>query len=152
MAPEIRAVRDRLVVDLDGVVNRRQNRVGGEFENAAVVLVDAEFIGSGEHAVAFNAGDDFLAERYVGCDDPGAAVRGPADDSFHAVRTGIHFRDNVLLAFDFLDFQNIGEDSAVEEFAGDFDAVALGRLHGDETFEGLGIDVEARDEFANPVV
>ena len=117
-----------------------------------MVLVDAEFIRSGEHAVAFDAGDDFLTERNVRGDDAGAAVRGPADDSFHAVRTGIHFRDNVLLAFDFLDFENIREDSPVEEFARDFDAIALGRLHGDETFEGLGIDVEPGDEFANPVV
>ena len=65
VAPQVGTVGDGLVVDLDDAVGRSGEFAGAEFDNAGVIAIDAEFRAAGQHAVAFDAVDDLLAERHV---------------------------------------------------------------------------------------
>ena len=92
MAPEIGAMRDALVVDFDDVIGRGNLVVVAQFDDAGVVAVDSEFGSAGQHPFAFDAGDEFLAERNVDCADAGAAVGRAADDGPAAVACGFDDR------------------------------------------------------------
>ena len=156
VAPEVGTVGDGFVVDLEDAIGKASGEGRADlridFEDAGVIAVDGELGAAGQHAVAFDAIDDLLAERDVGGYDAGAAVGRAADDREFAVAAGVEGGLDVVAGGDGLDGFDASGAGAFEEFAGALDAFALGGLHGDELFEGLGGAVEVLDEFADPIV
>ncbi len=70
MAPQVGAVGDGLVVDLDDAVGAAAGDgapgAASSSTMPAVIAIDAEFGAAGEHAVALDAVDHLLAEGHVG--------------------------------------------------------------------------------------
>src|SRR5258706_14920796 len=98
MAPQVWAMRERLVVDVDYVVRlapwyRRPWFNAGQFQDSGRIAIQAKLSAAGEHAIAFSAVDDSLADlfraqaragRNIVGGDIRAAIRGTADHRLHA--------------------------------------------------------------------
>src|ERR1019366_8014768 len=143
VAPQVGAVGDGFVVDLDDAVRaagERRADGAGEFNDAGGVAVEAEFGAAGQHAVALDSVDDLLADG------------GAADYDLVAVEAGLDAGLHVVAAGDRFDGYDARGAGLGQQPAGFFDALALGGAHGDEALQLAGRSVQRRDVFANPVV
>src|SRR5262249_24989566 len=121
-------------------------------DDAVIVTIDSQLGGACQHAVAFDAGDDFDAEGYIDRAELRAAVGGAADDGLASVAFGVDDSLYVFAARDGLDGCDDGRGGFGEQGSRGFDALALRGLHPDEALEGFGRDVEAVYEGADPGV
>ena len=78
------------------IVIGRKCQVSCQFDDSGVVAIDAQFRRAGQHAVAFDAFDDLLAERHIDRAQAGAAVGRAANYRFDAVVSGCNHRFDVL--------------------------------------------------------
>ncbi len=152
VAPEVGAVRDALVIDLDDAVRQRDFLRPPQFDDAGVIAIDFEFGSAGQHAVALDSGNDLQAKRNVDCTNARTAVRRAADHRLAAIPAGIDNRLHVVAVFDRFNALDCRRHSVGEQCAHCFDAFAFGCLHGDQALERFGGNVEAVDKPANPVI
>src|SRR5262249_24055869 len=123
-----------------------------DFDDAGVVLVDPELRCAGEHAVAFDAGDHFLAYRNVDRKHPWAAVGSATNHGLPAESPRVHNRLHVVKAGDGFDRFHSNDLRVGEHAAHLFDAFALGGFDGDELLQLNGRLGETGNELAEPVV
>ena len=94
MAPQVRPVRDGLVVDLDDAVRQAARQRRARPANPSSMMPEWSLLipssaRAGQHAVALDAVDDLLADRRVRRDHARPAVRRAADHR-PACRSGRH--------------------------------------------------------------
>jgi len=156
MAPQIRPVRDGLVIDFDdaigGASGDRFTHGRIQLHDSGVVAVDAELGGRRQHPVALDALDGLSADRRVGRHQARPAVGRAADDGSTAQGTSVDRRRDKMRAGNRLDGFDARGAGPIEQLGGDLDALALRGLHGDEALERSGSAIQAVHQFANPVV
>ena len=139
MAPQVGTMSDGLVVDLDDAVGEqaveRRARFAREFDDAGVVLIDAQLGGAGQHAVAFHPVDDLLADGRPGGNQARPAIGRAANHRPAARGSGIDERLHVVAVGDGLDRFHARQRGTRQQLAGRRHAFALGGLHGDQPFQ-----------------
>ncbi len=152
MSPQIRAMRDALVIDLDNAVGLRQRFRAVQFDNSGVIFVDPEFGGARQHAFARHTRDHLNAQRHIHGGNSRPAVRGTANDRLMPVPARVYPRLHVVSARDRLDGFDPCRDGAGQQPARGFNSLAFRCLHRDQPLQRLRRNVEPVYEFADPVI
>src|SRR6476646_7312363 len=102
MAPQVRPVRNRLVIDFNDAIGRAagQGRAGLalQFEDSCSVLIDSQLRAAGQHAIAPHAMNGLDADGCISSDHALAAIRRTADYGLAAVAARLDDGDDVLSA------------------------------------------------------
>src|SRR5665213_2193161 len=97
MTPQIRPMRDALVVDLDNAVRTGELVALRQFDDAVMIFRDPELRAARQHSVALDTRYNLHAQRHIcGC-DPCATVRRAANYRALTVAARIDRRFDVLL-------------------------------------------------------